>query len=41
MESIEEYEVVDHRELLRLLDYCEMTGLFTWKIANRNKKAPT
>ena len=37
MESIEEYEVVDHRELLRLLDYCEMTGLFTWKVCLSNR----
>ena len=37
MELTQEYEVVDHRELLRVLEYCEMTGLFRWKVSLSNR----
>lgn len=29
--------IVDHTELLRLLDYCPESGLFTWKVCLSNR----
>ena len=31
------YQIVSHAELLRVLDYCHLTGLFRWKVTLSNR----